>query len=277
MPTSRLERYEGTHIVIEQNRYLWRDVVKRSLFAMLIAVLCTSVTIICLTALEVLPKERFWFELFISAAITMLVTAIVAPIVSWKIFRLIYELDAAKSALKLQAERDCLTKLANRRGLQSKANTLIESAKLAQQPVSMIVLDIDHFKRVNDRYGHQAGDTVICSAAEAMMSVVKKRPEIEIHAGRIGGEEFAIILRGLTRAPLTEFVEQLRKTCQSRRVTFANHRIPFTVSIGSTIAVHDDAQYDGLFMAADQALFRAKETGRNRCTFIECEDAKAAA
>lgn len=263
--------------MVEHKRHFRRDVVKRTLLAMLIAVLCTNVTVITLTLLGVLPSERFLFELLISSAITLLVTAIVAPIISWKIFRLIYELDDAKSALKEQAELDFLTRLSNRRGLHVKAETLIKNAKDAQQPVSMVVVDIDHFKKVNDRYGHQAGDAVICAAASAILRVTENLKEFEIHAGRIGGEEFAIILRGCTRTSLTELVEKLRLACETGHVTFAECQIDFTVSIGSTITVHDDADYENLFMAADQALYRAKETGRNRCTFVNYAGAKVAA
>lgn len=264
-------------VVVETDKKIVGDVSKRTIIAIIFAVFCTSAAIYLLTFFGVLPEERFYFELMVSAAITVGVTSIVAPIVFWKIFKLVYKLDVTRSELRLQAERDFLTKLANRRGLEAKAGTLIAQAKQSREPVSMVVLDIDNFKTVNDTYGHQAGDQVICTAAEAIFKVTEDLKEFEAYAGRIGGEEYAIILRGLTRRELTELVEKLRVACEVKAARFGSIEIPFTVSVGSTVCGHDDVEYDNLIRIADRALYRAKENGRNRCTFVEYGKAKAAA
>lgn len=245
------------------------DVAQRTALCVAAAVVCTVTAVSFATIMGFLPTQRFQFELVISSIIAASVTTIVAPFVIWKILRLARELQQAKSELQKQVETDHLTKLTNRMGFENKANLLIEKAKNENKPVCFVMIDIDHFKQVNDKYGHQAGDEVIRSAAQAILKVSNRLSNYEIHVGRIGGEEFAISIRGLTQRRLVDFVENLRISCDREAVTFDGTQIHFTVSLGASISSHVDAEYESLMSSADHALYRAKRSGRNCAKYAE--------
>ena len=128
------------------------------------------------------------------------------------------------------------------------------------------MLDADHFKAINDQYGHPAGDAVLCQLAATMRAVCR---QVDVLA-RIGGEEFAVILPSVDRAGALAVAERLRAQVQQVPAVYDNHVIAYTISIG--VAVMDDglAGFDGLMKRADQALYAAKRRGRNQ---VACWDA----
>jgi diguanylate cyclase (GGDEF)-like protein len=167
-------------------------------------------------------------------------------------------LDSARQRdlLRSQADTDELTGLLNRRAFNNRLNFLIHRARLTSTPLSLVVVDVDNFKQINDRHGHAAGDAALVAVAGALMRSVRENEFV----ARTGGEEFAIIL------PDTDAVTSLAIADRCRRsVTASGYDGPaLTMSAGvATYPLHAiDA--DGLLRAADWALYAAKAAGRDR-------------
>lgn len=167
--------------------------------------------------------------------------------------------------LKDQASTDQLTGLLNRRAFMQRAEQAIAQARRHQQPLSVMMVDIDHFKRVNDRFGHDAGDVVLEAMAGAVTTIFRKS---DVFA-RVGGEEFAALLPMTGERAALDLAERLRETVEIARfeTDWKGHEpIPFTISAGVATLREDDANIDAPLKRADNALYRAKATGRNRVT-----------
>lgn len=234
----------------------------------LCAVLGTASFIVILTLTGVLPLYRFIFELQVSSGIAVVVTLLVAPPVIWKVGQTADALRETKAELYHQARTDYLTGLLNRRGFESATTDLIEAAVLNQEPVALIACDIDHFKAVNDTYGHGAGDRVIVSIAQTIKDEIETGADVEFLAGRMGGEEFAFILRGIAIKPLKAIAESVRHRCAETSITHGDSKIAVTVSVGTSIMSYRDANLETLLTAADRGLYRAKNNGRNRVEHV---------
>ena len=157
-----------------------------------------------------------------------------------------------------EAVLDPLTGMLNRNALETRAVELEHLSALAGQPVGLIVADIDHFKRVNDRYGHTTGDLVLTGVAERL------REELRAFdlAYRIGGEEFLLLLPGADVDRATELAEQLHRRVAAAEIV---EGIEITMSFGiSGSPVGRRFDYEQAFAEADQALLAAKRAGRNR-------------
>ena len=166
------------------------------------------------------------------------------------------------------AHLDPLTSLPNRRAFRDAARIKLAESQTAHRPCAVISLDIDHFKRVNDAYGHGAGDTVLRRVADILKAPL--RPNTDM-AARMGGEEFTIILPETDTDSAIAFAEKLRKRIEQTVVVVGEHEIRPTVSLG--IAMNrKTADLDELLDRADRALYTAKRTGRNKvCTEIDLQ------
>ena len=168
------------------------------------------------------------------------------------------ELRREVEAYRQESERDPLTGLLNRRGLDRRLAHLVEVARQTGVPLSVVFLDVDHFKKVNDTYGHEAGDVVLEAVARAVAGCVRSVDVV----GRYGGEEFVVALRGLTEDEAVAVAERIRKTVADRRVVHAGRVISVTVSAG--VAQYEDgASVAELLATADRRLYLAKRSGRN--------------
>lgn len=160
------------------------------------------------------------------------------------------------------SSRDALAGLANRRAFEAALNREIDRVARSGEPALLLILDIDHFKRVNDTYGHQIGDLVIRAVADTLRECV--RP-MDLPA-RIGGEEFAIILPNCAPAFGHAVAERLRTRVESKVIDIGPHQhLGVTVSIGGAFAPQWVRSTPSLWMErADLQLYRAKAEGRNR-------------
>jgi diguanylate cyclase (GGDEF)-like protein len=159
------------------------------------------------------------------------------------------------------AMKDMLTGLANRRAITDQLLNTVARAQRQGQYLSVLMLDIDHFKRVNDGYGHQAGDTVLRGVAQTLQSRLRAQDQI----GRFGGEEFMVILPDTSLDGALTLAEALRQAVEATPTQWGAHSIAVTISIGvrgGAITGGDTA--DSLVGSADAALYRAKQNGRNR-------------
>lgn len=159
------------------------------------------------------------------------------------------------------AVRDGLTSLYNRRAF----NELLVSAianedRRDEGRMGLVILDLDHFKKLNDTYGHPAGDAALRSCARLLMQHLRKGDQ----AARFGGEEFVIILPGLDEDKAVQAAERLRVGVETHRLVFEGARIPLAASFGVAVWPADGREPEALLAAADRALYSAKESGRNR-------------
>ncbi|WP_404383298.1 diguanylate cyclase domain-containing protein [Caenispirillum salinarum] len=164
----------------------------------------------------------------------------------------------AQSELQRIAMTDSLTGIANRRAFVDRLFSEITRSERSGVPFSVVTVDIDHFKSINDRYGHGGGDQVLCRMADAVGRIVR---EVDIF-GRLGGEEFALLLTGARMGQAQAVAERIRSICCNLRVPVEHDEITFTISAG--VAVWQGHGPHALMKEADDALYEAKRTGRNR-------------
>ena len=178
-----------------------------------------------------------------------------------------------RDALHEMAMADPLTGLANRRSLDDVLDKSLASAALTGQPLSCLMLDVDHFKTFNDRFGHDAGDEVLRQVG-ALLRTATRDDGLSF---RFGGEEFLVLLPGLGSEEARARAEQIREGIQSLRVTHAGCELgEVSASIGvATMPVHCGSGQ--LTAAADAALLRAKAEGRNRVQLAQKDSDRRAA
>lgn len=163
------------------------------------------------------------------------------------------------NALRESSDRDSLTGLLNRGAFEQSMQSLLSRAQTEGRPLSLVVADIDHFKQVNDIWGHQAGDQAISSFGELINQMVRESDT----AGRIGGEEFCIAVWNCTNDPAEQLAERIRQAFVRLEHAGLNDDIRLTASFGVATAREGEA-YEHLFARADAALYRAKSSGRDR-------------
>src|SRR4051812_38923133 len=153
---------------------------------------------------------------------------------------------------------DALTGLANRRYILGQLASQVSGARRHGRPLSIAIVDIDHFKPVNDRYGHQTGDEVLVEVARALAEHIRA----EDHLGRLGGEEFLVVLPDTDAGAADRVIEKLRCEAAKAEVAHAGEPIAVTVSIG--VATWAGEAPEDLLRRADGALYDAKAAGRDR-------------
>lgn len=166
------------------------------------------------------------------------------------------------------AERDPLTKVNNRRGMMRKVVSVWPALEQSHRTVAVMVVDVDHFKKYNDRFGHPMGDKCLCRVAETLQKTMQGYPAL---VSRIGGEEFLVFLHGVSDERAFELAEQVRKNVEALGMPHsetAKYR-NVTISVGvATDYCSNQISFGGLYRRADKELYRAKNLGRNR---ISCQ------
>lgn len=170
------------------------------------------------------------------------------------------KLEAAQRQLEHLALTDELTGIANRRHFMSVAHYQFAQAQRYRQPLSLIVIDIDHFKGINDRYGHEAGDRVLQALCQNCAGMIRQSDLF----GRIGGEEFAIMLPNTDRRAALALGKRLNALFREIGVDYDTARLAFTASLGIATLDKEDEDFEALLRRADRALYTAKQTGRDR-------------
>ncbi len=169
------------------------------------------------------------------------------------------EADQLRQKLEQQAHRDQLTKLYNRHYLVDKLNTTFRRSRKNDQPLCLVLADLDHFKRINDRFSHSVGDQVLMKVAEILQSNLRQTDV----AGRYGGEEFLLILPNTDNAAALQVCEKLRACVREYDWSRIAPGLEVTISMG--ICAHPEARsHEELLQMADRFLYAAKNTGRNK-------------
>jgi diguanylate cyclase (GGDEF)-like protein/PAS domain S-box-containing protein len=173
------------------------------------------------------------------------------------------ELHQLKETLKHQAMHDALTGVPNRRAFFDQAERLLSAAHRHSQPLSVIMLDIDHFKRINDSYGHYVGDNVLAAVAKHCVSLLRAGDML----GRIGGEEFAILLPQTGLEAAHTLALRICRSLHELSIAIGDaNTVSLTASLGVAMLRQEDQTFSNLLERADYALYAAKEGGRDRIT-----------
>jgi len=198
--------------------------------------------------------QRLQWAILVIVLATLIVEA-------FTIFKpLVHRIAQYTAELLHLATTDALTGLANRRSFMDRAALDLENARRHRRPLCLLALDIDHFKRINDTYGHAAGDQVLVALANSLTQQLRGIDAI----GRLGGEEFAVLLPETPVASATEIAERLRETIGCLQIKSGDKVIAITASLGVAQAPEGASTIADTLAAADAALYRAKAAGRNR-------------
>ncbi len=191
-----------------------------------------------------------------------------------RIISLEQNLVDAREEMRFRATRDALTGLWNRASILSMAGTELKRTN-RRRPVSILLCDVDHFKGINDTYGHLVGDQVLKEVATRILSSVRTYDAV----GRYGGEEFLAVLGDCEPRNLAPRAEQIRSAIASAPIRVAGKDLFVSISIGgvSCMLEETDVPFERLLARADAALYRAKRDGRNRSIMADCGSVSQAA
>ena len=173
--------------------------------------------------------------------------------------------------LRVTAMTDELTRLPNRRHLLALAGEQLRAARARGTGFGVLALDVDHFKRINDTHGHEAGDVVLRRVAETLRGALREGD----HLGRTGGEEFVALLPGAGAEAAADVAERLRRAVEGADFSAARPGLAVTVSVGAAVWTPGDAAFADTLRRADDSLYRAKAAGRNRVEVAGVGDAGA--
>ena len=172
------------------------------------------------------------------------------------------QLKSLNKQLYSLAQKDGLTKLLNRSGFDDLAKTTFRSCVRNHIPLSMVLIDIDNFKRINDTHGHPVGDKCIISIAKTLNQFCKRNTDL---LGRYGGEEFIVLLSGGNIEEHHEITKQIHRAVQKTQISSDNITVKMTISIGiSSLSNNFGMTFEGLVKSSDEQLYKSKRTGKNK-------------
>lgn len=174
------------------------------------------------------------------------------------------EISKKEEKLEHLSKTDYLTKILNRRAFYSKANEMIKLSERYGNEIGLLIFDIDYFKKINDKYGHDTGDLVLVELCKELSKAIRTTD----YFGRFGGEEFIILLPDISKDELLNFSEKIRIIVEKIRIKNLDvEDITFTISIGATVLLKND-NLESLIKRADKAMYEAKNSGRNVVNFL---------
>jgi len=168
------------------------------------------------------------------------------------------QLQNSVNTLNKLALTDELTQIANRRSFVSSVKSELSRSQRIQKEVTFLIIDLDHFKLVNDKYGHPAGDLVLIHVAKLLKHAIRQYDIV----GRIGGEEFAVFLGSTANQKSYNIAERFRGKLATTPIRYSGEAIYVTASIGM-VTYHEQVSFEQLYADADEALYQAKASGRN--------------
>lgn len=215
------------------------------------------------------PWDHLWWfgHMVFAAGFFILSYGIVEAFHTTRAFASVYSqeemmrrLEFANDELERLAATDALTGTASRRQFLKRAAEEVARSERSGEPLALLMMDIDHFKLVNDRYGHAAGDAVLVAYASRVRDILRA-PDV---LGRLGGEEFAVLLPASCVGEAAGVAERIRACMEREAVEVGGKLIPVTVSVGVAEYASDAVSVEAMMIAADRCLYAAKNGGRNR-------------
>ncbi|MCB1685425.1 MAG: GGDEF domain-containing protein [Pseudomonadales bacterium] len=223
------------------------------------------VTLISIAASVAITLAITWFftgafQLGMGLFIAIFAPAVIAPVGSYQYISLTCRLRTANEQLRVLSEIDSLTGALNRRRFLELSEQQLSLAARHGYPTSLLVIDFDHFKQVNDRYGHAGGDRVLVEITEVIRRTIRDSDLL----GRVGGEEFALLLPHTAGQGAALLAERVVQAIRATAIDAADVSIQVTVSIGGATCESSRTPLDQLLHSADEQLYEAKQAGRNR-------------
>ncbi len=231
----------------------------------------TSGILFTLASLVIILTVNFFVDLQLSQVainsgiLGLIIGSFLSYIYTNKITNYENSLKQQNSSLSVLASTDYLTGVMNRRMFNEISERYFQTAQKNELHLTLLLLDLDHFKKVNDTYGHQAGDQLLKRFVETLERILNKS---DIFA-RIGGEEFAILLSQINSNDAYVLAERIRKEIENDFITFEGQDIFVTTSIGISENRETDTAFENIFSRADMALYQAKSEGRNKTCYFE--------
>lgn len=225
--------------------------------------LATGVSVVASVVITISAYYLFNGSLEQSAlgiAIAVLAPALIAPVGSYHHISLSHRLRQANERLKVLSELDSLTSTLNRRTFMSVADKQLSLASRHGYPTSLILLDFDHFKQVNDRHGHAMGDEVLMRTINEIRDAVRDTDVI----ARIGGEEFVLLLPHTGEDGATYLAKRILDKVRNLEVALNARSVSVTVTMGGATCLTSTSTLDELMSSADKLLYAAKQAGRDR-------------
>jgi len=193
--------------------------------------------------------------------ISMLVPAIIVPIGTFSLLSMAARLREANQRLRALSETDPLTGTCNRRRFLEVADQQLALARRHCFPTSVLLIDFDHFKQINDRWGHVTGDRVLVEATRIMSVTLRESDTL----ARFGGEEFIVLLPHTAREGALLVAERIMTAVRGHTFRHEDARVSVTVSIGGVTCETSETTLDSLTSTADRLLYASKQAGRDRC------------
>lgn len=185
---------------------------------------------------------------------------IIAPLVTWFAVGLIIEIHNLEREMRLLATYDALTEALTRHAFDNQCNSLFRLSQRNPASVSVLFMDIDNFKAINDNYGHLVGDRILKSLGQTL-NRCKRVCDL---VGRFGGDELVVMLPNTDSAGAMNFAHKIQTQIQNNKVEIANYPLEYSVSIGLSVSdLATPIDLDELFQMADRALYQAKKNGKN--------------
>jgi diguanylate cyclase (GGDEF)-like protein len=225
-----------------------------------VAVLASLVDV----SLTLLASNRYSIGWYVARLLSIISSTVVLGALLWEINRLYRELMRANDSLIEHTIRDPLTGLFNRRHLDKQLEIEMQRAHRQKEPLSVLMIDVDHFKVYIDAFGHQHGDKCLITVAEVLASSIHRPADF---AARYGGEEFTIVLPNTDRQGAVKIAEEIRSSVSKLRLTAPEGHV--TISVGGASCAQDtNVDPKALIARADEALYQAKHNGRD-CVYMQ--------
>ena len=227
-----------------------------------------------LASITIILSVNFFIDLQLSQVainsgiLGLIIGSFLSYIYTDKITNYENSLKQQNSSLSVLASTDYLTGIMNRRMFNEISEHYFKTAQKNGLTLTLLLLDLDHFKKVNDTYGHQAGDQLLKRFVATLERILNKS---DIFA-RIGGEEFAILLSQVNSNDAYILAERIRNEIENDFITYEGQDIRVTISIGISDMRETDTVFENIFSRADMALYRAKHEGRNKTCYTGCSN-----
>ncbi|MGU7769676.1 sensor domain-containing diguanylate cyclase [Burkholderia sp. MR1-5-21] len=218
------------------------------------------------TTLNLLSTNRFTVGWYLARVFSMFTPGVLVCVLAWEVTMLYQRLSEAHATLIRSSARDGLTGVYNRSHFNDHFHLLFLQARRQGEPLSLLMVDVDHFKAYNDAFGHVKGDACLIAVASALTAVVRRPADL---VARYGGEEFAIVLPNTGARGARLVAEEAREAVL--RLNLPTHAPAGRVSVSvgcATVSPDELSMPDALIEAADAALYRAKDAGRNRIVTV---------
>jgi len=224
-----------------------------------------------IASIFIILLENYYFDLGLSdlainsATLGLVIGSLLSLIYTRKIREYQNILYNRNQELEVLSSTDFLTGIMNKRVFEETVNNLFIESKENTKLFSILLLDLDHFKKINDKYGHLIGDEVLISLTYMVKLILKKE---DVFA-RIGGEEFAIVLQGINKRDAIRVAQQICQEVQRQTIhVTGDESVNITISVGISLNKPEDMHFNAIFQRADKALYKAKDEGQNKVCIL---------